>query len=170
MLAFWTSYIWFWQLAGAVIGKAGNRIKQIQAESGTMIKLDEAGVEGEVRVISITGYPEEIHYAQYLLQQAWVPLRMLVTVVLIFYPHDAMLAWVLAVVLCLSICHKSVLNRNGWTNRAGIWKLLLTYPTLSCKEIWVFTKIRVLRSGTLLKIRTWKISPWHIDRWNILSA
>ena len=53
-----------------MIGKAGNRIKQIQAESGTMIKLDEAGVEGEVRVISITGYPEEIHYAQYLLQQA----------------------------------------------------------------------------------------------------
>jgi len=58
------------QLAGAVIGKAGNRIKQIQAESGTMIKLDEANVEGEERVISITGYPDEIEYAQHLLQQA----------------------------------------------------------------------------------------------------
>jgi len=63
---------WFCQLAGAVIGKAGNRIKQIQAESGTMIKLDEADVAGEERVISITGYPDEIEYAQYLLQQAWV--------------------------------------------------------------------------------------------------
>lgn len=57
-------------LAGAVIGKAGNRIKQIQAESGAQVKLDEADVEGEVRVISITGYPDEIQYAQYLLQQS----------------------------------------------------------------------------------------------------
>jgi len=65
-------YPWFWQLAGAVIGKAGNRIKQIQAESGTMIKLDEADVDGEERVISISGYPDEIQYAQHLLQQAWV--------------------------------------------------------------------------------------------------
>jgi len=53
-----------------VIGKGGNRIKQIQAESGTLIKLDEAEVEGDVRVISITGYPDEIQYAQYLLQQS----------------------------------------------------------------------------------------------------
>jgi len=60
----------FCQLAGAVIGKGGNRIKQIQAESGTSVKLDEADVEGEVRVITITGYPDEIEYAQYLLQQA----------------------------------------------------------------------------------------------------
>lgn len=57
-------------LAGAVIGKGGNRIKQIQAESGTLIKLDEADVDGEERVISITGYPDEIQYAQQLLQQA----------------------------------------------------------------------------------------------------
>lgn len=35
-----------------------------------MIKLDEADVAGEERVISITGYPDEIEYAQYLLQQA----------------------------------------------------------------------------------------------------
>jgi len=35
-----------------------------------MIKLDDVGVEGEVRVITITGYPDEIEYAQYLLQQA----------------------------------------------------------------------------------------------------
>ena len=65
-------HFWCWQLAGAVIGKAGNRVKQIQAESGTFIKLDEAGVDGEERVISITGYPEEIQYAQQLVQQAWV--------------------------------------------------------------------------------------------------
>ena len=60
----------FCQLAGAVIGKSGNRIKQIQAETGAMIKLDEADVEGDDRVITITGYPDEIEYAQYMLQQA----------------------------------------------------------------------------------------------------
>jgi len=60
----------FCQLAGAVIGKGGNRIKQIQAETGAMIKLDEADVEGDDRVITITGYPDEIEYAQYMLQQA----------------------------------------------------------------------------------------------------
>ena len=62
--------MWFCQLAGAVIGKGGNRIKQIQAETGTLIKLDEADVEGEERVITISGYPDEIKYAQYLLQQS----------------------------------------------------------------------------------------------------
>jgi len=35
-----------------------------------MIKLDEADVDGEERVISISGYPDEIQYAQHLLQQA----------------------------------------------------------------------------------------------------
>jgi len=62
--------MWFCQLAGAVIGKAGNRIKQIQAETGASIKLDEANVEGDDRIITITGYPDEIEYAQYMLQQA----------------------------------------------------------------------------------------------------
>jgi len=76
--------LWLCQLAGAVIGKGGNRIKTIQAESGTMIKLDEADVEGDERVISITGYPDEIQYAQQLLQQAWVQLLLLTLLFLIY--------------------------------------------------------------------------------------
>jgi len=35
-----------------------------------LIKLDEADVEGDERVITIIGYPDEIEYAQHLLQQA----------------------------------------------------------------------------------------------------
>jgi len=32
--------------------------------------MDKADADGELRVISITGHPDEIQYAQYLLQQA----------------------------------------------------------------------------------------------------
>jgi len=41
------------------------------------------------------------------------------------YPRDAMLTWVLAVALCLSMsvseCHKSEFCQNGWMNRVGFW-------------------------------------------------
>jgi len=62
---------------------------------------------------------------------------------------------VFAVVMCLSVhlsvCHKPVLYRNSWTNRAGFGiRLPLTYPTLCCKKIWISPKIRVLPlCGTL---------------------
>ena len=56
------------QLAGAIIGKGGSRIKQVQMESGTMIKIDDATTESSERIISITGTSDQIQYAQYLLQ------------------------------------------------------------------------------------------------------
>ena len=75
--------LWCFQLAGAIIGKAGSRIRQIQAESGAMIKLSQADAQGGERFISITGYPDEIEYAQQLLQQSWVPFLLLVVLFLI---------------------------------------------------------------------------------------
>jgi len=63
-----------------------------------------------------------------------------------------MLAQVLAMALCLclSVCHKLVFYQNGYTNRAGFWHGSFL-PTLSCKEIQVPSKIKVLPSGTLLQ-------------------
>lgn len=49
-------------------------MKQIQVESNTMIKMEQADVEGNERIITITGAPDAIQYAQYLLQQAYVHL------------------------------------------------------------------------------------------------
>ena len=54
--------------------------------------------------------------------------------------------------LCLSVCHKSVFYRNGWTNRAVLaWELPSTYPTVCYKELQAPSKMRVLSSGTLLQ-------------------
>ena len=52
----------------------------------------------------------------------------------------------------LSVCHKSVFYRNGWTDRAGFWHVCFFQAvlyTLWRKEIQVSTKIRVLPPGTL---------------------
>jgi len=43
--------------------------------------------------------------------------------------------------------HLSEVYRNDWMNQACFF-LFFTYPTLCCKEMWVFPKIRVLPSGT----------------------
>jgi len=55
-------------LAGAIIGKGGQRIRQVQMESGTVIKMDDASTKSEERIITIHGTQEQIQYAQYLLQ------------------------------------------------------------------------------------------------------
>ena len=47
-----------------------------------------------------------------------------------FYPHDAMLVLVLAMALCLSVCHMSVFYLNGWTDRAGFWHMGFFRPVL----------------------------------------
>jgi len=69
-----------------------------------------------------------------------------------FYPRDAMLARVLAIALCLSVC--VCLSQVGVLSKGmnGLmwflaWRLFSTSPALSFKEIRVFTKIRVLPSG-----------------------
>lgn len=66
------------QLAGSIIGKGGQRIKQIRHESGASIKIDEPLEGSEDRIITITGTQDQIQNAQYLLQNRQVltcPLR-----------------------------------------------------------------------------------------------
>ncbi|KAB0396774.1 hypothetical protein E2I00_007791 [Balaenoptera physalus] len=57
-------------LAGSVIGKGGQRIKQIRHESGASIKIDEPLEGSEDQIITITGTQDQIQNAQYLLQNS----------------------------------------------------------------------------------------------------
>ncbi|RXM32329.1 Heterogeneous nuclear ribonucleoprotein K, partial [Acipenser ruthenus] len=59
-------------LAGSIIGKGGQRIKQIRHESGASIKIDEPLQGSEDRIITITGTQDQIQNAQYLLQNRQV--------------------------------------------------------------------------------------------------
>uniref|UniRef100_A0A8C1U9P2 Heterogeneous nuclear ribonucleoprotein K n=1 Tax=Cyprinus carpio TaxID=7962 RepID=A0A8C1U9P2_CYPCA len=59
-------------LAGSIIGKGGQRIKQIRHESGASIKIDEPLQGSEDRIITITGTQDQIQNAQYLLQNRCV--------------------------------------------------------------------------------------------------
>jgi len=36
--------------------------------------------------------------------------------------------------VCLSVCHRSVFYRNGWTNRAGFWHGSFLPPVLHCVD------------------------------------
>uniref|UniRef100_A0A8B9JUH0 Heterogeneous nuclear ribonucleoprotein K n=1 Tax=Astyanax mexicanus TaxID=7994 RepID=A0A8B9JUH0_ASTMX len=58
-------------LAGSIIGKGGQRIKQIRHESGASIKIDEPLEGSEDRIITITGTQDQIQNAQYLLQNSF---------------------------------------------------------------------------------------------------
>jgi len=71
---------------------------------------------------------------------------------LTFYPRVALPARVLAMALCLSVCHKSQFYRNGRAHRAGFFlvrELPSSYSMLRYKKIRVSPKVRALRSGTL---------------------
>lgn len=57
-------------LAGAIIGKGGGRIRRIRSESNAFIQIDEALPGSTDRIITITGTPKEIQAAQYMLQQS----------------------------------------------------------------------------------------------------
>lgn len=57
-------------LAGAIIGKAGARIRKIRSDSGAGITIDEPLPGSNDRIITITGTPNQIQMAQYLLQQS----------------------------------------------------------------------------------------------------
>ena len=59
-------------MAGSIIGKAGQRIKQIRHESGASIKIDEPLEGSEDRIITISGTQDQIQNAQYLLQNRQV--------------------------------------------------------------------------------------------------
>ncbi|KAL9699043.1 hypothetical protein quinque_002484 [Culex quinquefasciatus] len=56
-------------LAGAIIGKGGGRIRRIRNESNAFIQIDEALPGSTDRIITITGTTKEIQAAQYMLQQ-----------------------------------------------------------------------------------------------------
>ena len=61
--------ILFLQLAGAIIGKGGNRIRKVRMESGAEITIDEPLPGSTDRIITISGLSNQIQMAQYLLQQ-----------------------------------------------------------------------------------------------------
>ncbi|KAI6232638.1 KH domain protein [Aphelenchoides fujianensis] len=56
------------ELGGTIIGKGGERINQIRNESGAKVEIGQNYGANE-RVISITGSPQQIQSAQFLLQQ-----------------------------------------------------------------------------------------------------
>lgn len=56
-------------MAGAIIGKAGSRIRKIRQDSGAGITIDEPLPGATDRIITITGEPKQIQMAQYLLKQ-----------------------------------------------------------------------------------------------------
>ncbi|XP_033220809.1 heterogeneous nuclear ribonucleoprotein K isoform X2 [Belonocnema kinseyi] len=58
------------ELAGAIIGKGGARIRKIRSDSGAAITIDEPLPGSNDRIITITGLPNQIQMAQYLLQQS----------------------------------------------------------------------------------------------------
>jgi heterogeneous nuclear ribonucleoprotein K len=58
------------EMAGAIIGKGGMRIKQIRIESGAQITIDEAQPGSNDRIINIGGTSDQIQNAQYLLQMS----------------------------------------------------------------------------------------------------
>ena len=63
------------QMMGCIIGKAGSRINEIRSLSGAQIKIDQGSKEEigddetktQDRLITITGSPEEVCLAQYLI-------------------------------------------------------------------------------------------------------
>ncbi|XP_014387199.1 PREDICTED: heterogeneous nuclear ribonucleoprotein K-like, partial [Myotis brandtii] len=57
-------------LAGSIIGRGGQRLKQIRHELGASIKIDEPLEGSEDRIITITGTQDQIQNAQYLLQNS----------------------------------------------------------------------------------------------------
>lgn len=57
-------------MAGAIIGPGGSRIRKIRAESRATITIDEPVSGSDERIISISGNQRSIQTAQYLLQQS----------------------------------------------------------------------------------------------------
>lgn len=57
-------------MAGAIIGPGGSRIRKIRSDSKATITIDEPLPGSTERIISISGTQRAIHTAQYLLQQS----------------------------------------------------------------------------------------------------
>merc|ERR1719466_589387 len=56
-------------MAGAIIGKGGERIRNIRQKSGADIKFSESDPVKKDRLITLSGSQDQIQYAQYLMQQ-----------------------------------------------------------------------------------------------------
>lgn len=57
-------------MAGAIIGPGGSRIRKIRADSKAVIEIDEPAPGSNERIITIKGTKEQIQTAQYFLQQS----------------------------------------------------------------------------------------------------
>merc|ERR1719447_1374339 len=56
-------------MAGAIIGKGGERIRQIRQKSQADIKFSDSEPGKTDRLITISGSHDQIQYAQYLMQE-----------------------------------------------------------------------------------------------------
>ena len=59
------------QLAGLIIGRGGSRIMEIRDKSGATVTIEDSRDNSDDRIITITGTPDQIHCAQYLLQMRY---------------------------------------------------------------------------------------------------
>ncbi|RTG83960.1 uncharacterized protein DC041_0004127 [Schistosoma bovis] len=60
------------KMIGAIMGRSGCRINQVRHESNADIKISKQEPGVEDRIITITGTPEQIQNAQFLLQMWYV--------------------------------------------------------------------------------------------------
>ncbi|XP_076354592.1 heterogeneous nuclear ribonucleoprotein K isoform X1 [Tachypleus tridentatus] len=58
------------EMAGAVIGKGGQRIRQIRRDCGAEINIEDSQPGSNERVITISGNPQEIQMAKFLIQKS----------------------------------------------------------------------------------------------------
>jgi len=57
-----------------VIGKSGQRIRQVRMDSGAEVELSDSSSGTSDRIITITGTLQQIQAAQYMMQMAYVSL------------------------------------------------------------------------------------------------
>ena len=64
--------MFFDKVAGAIIGKGGNRIRSVRQNSGADISIDSAVGPGNERIITIKGTQQQIHFAHQMLRKRFV--------------------------------------------------------------------------------------------------
>lgn len=74
-------YVLSLKLAGAIIGKAGARIRRIRQDSGAGITIGEPTEGSDERIITINGTDSQIQMAQYLLQQWLVLINLYLSII-----------------------------------------------------------------------------------------
>lgn len=57
------------EFGGAIIGRGGERIRNIRQQSGADVKMAEPAEGSTDRLITLTGNSQQIQHAQYLMQQ-----------------------------------------------------------------------------------------------------